>query len=700
VIKLKFNTFFLNKGMGCTHSVKSKYSSKKKTDVTRNNPSIKREWKIIPDMKQQAAQFKADRTLKANNSNPDYIELRSILGDPIGQRYLGRYAKEIYTTELFFGWIDIQEYKTIPTADYRRGKALHIYEKYIKAGSVLELGVLSLEDRTLTKELLDNGKKNRNLLTPEIFDDVQHKCFVDMYHNIFVRFKATEYYPQMKERMRSTYNRVTVSDFDYIEKLGEGGFGRVIHVRKISTQKHYAMKIQLKTALLDTFADDPSRLDAERTVFAACSHPYIVEMDYAFQTPAHAILVLGLVTAGDLQTAIDESKHNRLSESRVRFYTAEIVLALSHLHDLGLMYRDLKPCNIMLHQDGHSKLADMGGVAEFAENTVLNGHNFTNDGGMANLYGQSMAPMKVPGQKERYHKHFDPNRRHTRSQGEGSDEDEPTIGRQHRRKSIMGTYGYMAPEMVRLMGQPRSERIGYTKAVDFWSLGVTVYKLLTGTRPFKRHAYQQYVEAGTMRLPDGSRECELLLRNINFPSYISQTAKGFILRLLDASEKTRLGTDRHGLDGLKAHPFFSGIDWEKLSQKHVIPPYQPPVKTLNEKPRFSNYESMMNLLNEEEAADASNPDKFDWTVIPNREDQVYFDKWDFISPLTLKIEMGIAQEMEVYDTNFKVRQIMGADEELMNGGTFDPKGGKNLRKLVMSPSKSKTTLPTNNNSSF
>lgn len=53
-------------------------------------------------------------------------------------------------------------------------------------------------------------------------------------------------------------------DFLYIERIGEGGFGRVVHAKKKSTQTHYAMKIQLKTALLDTFNDDPTRIDHER----------------------------------------------------------------------------------------------------------------------------------------------------------------------------------------------------------------------------------------------------------------------------------------------------------------------------------------------------------------------------------------------------------------------------------------------------
>lgn len=67
--------------------------------------------------------------------------------------------------------------------------------------------------------------------------------------------------------------QVCPDDFLYIERIGEGGFGRVVHVKKKTTQSHYAMKIQLKTALLDTFNDDPTRIDHERyTSFALFEH--------------------------------------------------------------------------------------------------------------------------------------------------------------------------------------------------------------------------------------------------------------------------------------------------------------------------------------------------------------------------------------------------------------------------------------------
>ncbi|CAN0426163.1 unnamed protein product, partial [Discosporangium mesarthrocarpum] len=137
--------------------------------------------------------------------------------------------------------------------------------------------------------------------------------------------------------------KVSTHDFVYMERIGEGGFGRVIHVKKKTTGVHYAMKIQLKTALLDTFNDDPTRIDHERRVFSVTHHPFIVGMDYAFQTPVLCFMLLELITGGDLQQEVlNQTKDGMMSEARVQFYSAEIILALAHLHDLGLMYRDLK----------------------------------------------------------------------------------------------------------------------------------------------------------------------------------------------------------------------------------------------------------------------------------------------------------------------------------------------------------------------
>lgn len=65
--------------------------------------------------------------------------------------------------------------------------------------------------------------------------------------------------------------------------------------------------------------------------------------------------------AGTLADSLQASGNGRMSEDRVRFYSAEIILALFHMHRLGMIYRDLKPANVILNHDGHIKLVDLGG---------------------------------------------------------------------------------------------------------------------------------------------------------------------------------------------------------------------------------------------------------------------------------------------------------------------------------------------------
>ncbi|CAM9745343.1 unnamed protein product, partial [Phaeothamnion confervicola] len=283
-------------------------------------------WKIIPDVNELQSKYIVDGTLP-DESNPQMIELRTLLDDPIGQKYIGQFAKANMTREAFFGWIEMQEFKSIPTADYQRGKAMHIFQKYIRENAVLQIGGVTQEERERINGIIEQTRADKRVVVPsDLFRNVQMVCFKEMYINTYQNFIKSDVYASMRSSVRNTYNKVAMEDFDYIELLGEGGFGKVLHVRKKSTGRHYAMKIQLKTALLDTFNDDPTRIDNERRVFAATRHPFIVGMDYAFQTDSLAVMVLDLVTGGDLQGAIDSSKDGRLDELRVQFYTAEISL--------------------------------------------------------------------------------------------------------------------------------------------------------------------------------------------------------------------------------------------------------------------------------------------------------------------------------------------------------------------------------------
>jgi len=594
------------------------------------------QWKLLPSTEEARKKFEADGSLN-KNSDPEHLELRALLDEPIAQRALGKYAKERKALDIFMCWIDVQEYKSIPTEDYRRSKALHLYHKYIKENAVLEVGGITDSDKAKYKELIDKSKTNKDVLTNDFFDAIQYKCFTEMYHNIFLPFKGTSEFEVLSKKIREKYNNVKIEDFEYFKKLGEGGFGLVIHCMKKSTGKHYAMKIQTKKGLLECFSDDPWRADYEKQAFAACQHPFIVNMDYAFQNNTLAIMVLGLATAGDLQKALLNSPDEKLSEDRVQFYTAEIVLALAHLHQMGLMYRDLKPNNVLLNANGHIQLVDLGGVVD--ERGTLLGVSEA-DKGLIPLF---MQKFKVEAAQ----------------QEEDNSASEPSSNKPAKRRlSIMGTFGYMAPEMVIMLSQSSGEKVGYSNAVDWWSLGVTIFKLLTGYRPFTEENFNAFVEMATtldgqFSFNDAPPEYAMLFQEIPFPEYISGPARDFISKLLDVNEKSRLGSGPTGINDIKTHHFFKGIDWDLLGQKHVEPPFKPEVKSLDESSVYPSFEAMLKDLGKE-----------NWlTDEPTEHDQKYFANWDFTSTHTLRVEFGLSNEMEQYDRNFKVRQLMGSKDD-------------------------------------
>jgi serine/threonine protein kinase len=93
---------------------------------------------------------------------------------------------------------------------------------------------------------------------------------------------------------------------------------------------------------------------SEKNVLKRISHPFIVSLKYSFQTADKLYLVLDYLCGGELFTHLSSVDH--FTEDRTRFYAAQIVLALGHLHENGVIYRDLKPENLMLDMDGTSAL--------------------------------------------------------------------------------------------------------------------------------------------------------------------------------------------------------------------------------------------------------------------------------------------------------------------------------------------------------
>ncbi|KAI9748986.1 MAG: serine/threonine protein kinase psk1 [Lichina confinis] len=159
---------------------------------------------------------------------------------------------------------------------------------------------------------------------------------------------------------RDEINRkMSAADFEPLRCLGKGTFGTVILVRHIATGRLYAQK-QFRKASLTVHKKLIEQTKTERTILESVnSHPFVVKLYYAFQDHEKLYLILEYAQGGELFTHLVVER--MFSEDVAAFYMAEVILALEHLHrNVGIVYRDLKPENVLLDSDGHVLLTDFG----------------------------------------------------------------------------------------------------------------------------------------------------------------------------------------------------------------------------------------------------------------------------------------------------------------------------------------------------
>jgi CRP-like cAMP-binding protein len=369
-------------------------------------------------------------------------------------------------------------------------------EKALLENDVRQATVKVISD---TAKMLVLDRDSFNMLLGPLKDIIEIKGKTDGARTSMVQ---TGKGPMMQQKPADTAKvKILRKDLVRIGLLGCGGFGTVELWEHKGTSDTYALKGLSKGYIVKTGMKESVMNEKNILIMTNC--PFIIKLHETYNGSQSLYFLLEPALGGELYATYNR-KGLHGSEKHARFYCAGTIYAFEHLHERRVIYRDLKPENLLLTELGHIKLTDMG-LAKF-----VIGKTFT----------------------------------------------------------TCGTPDYFAPELIASQG--------HTNAVDWWTLGVLLFELMSGHPPFES-AYPMQIYSKVMKG----------IQKIAMPPKCQGLCGELIKALLKNDPADRLPVRPGGIDNLRAHKWFEGFDWTAMKTNAVDPPYKPVVKSRKDLANFS-----------------------------------------------------------------------------------------------------------------
>ncbi|KAK9064336.1 hypothetical protein SSX86_015716 [Deinandra increscens subsp. villosa] len=347
-------------------------------------------------------------------------------------------------------------------------------------------------------------------------------------------------------------------DFSLIRQIGGGDIGKVYlcRLRNEDVEEEeeercfYAMKVVDREVLV--MKKKTQRAATEKKILNMLDHPFLPSLYAQFEASHFSCVVMEYCSGGDLHSLRHKQPRKRFSLSAARFYAAEVLVALEYLHMLGIIYRDLKPENVLVRLDGHIMLTDFDLSLCSDAIAAVQSQPLSSSSSSPDLIRR---PPSKPFSCLPSHL-FKSKKIQTLSVAKRLFVAEPVTARSC---SFVGTHEYVAPEVAS----------GYShgNAVDWWALGIFIYEMIYGCTPFAGASNEATLRS-IVKMP-------LRFPTVSTNSSRETQARDLISRLLDKDPESRFGSKRGAAD-IKTHPFFNGLNFALIrsTPPPVIPKQQ------------------------------------------------------------------------------------------------------------------------------